>query len=231
MFCRKSQLTFLLFLVAFTPVYAQTPKAKSFSATSQELLGLWSGEGEVIEFRNDGKIRYAGELYMYELSQGHLLIETPAVKVNFAYSIKNGNLVLTTEGQRSVYTKMTSGAQSQTKMDRNPADLVGQWCYMKSSTGSYTGRCITLRADGTYLFQEERSRSVQTESVAGGTASQGADSGTWYVHGDRIYYQSTTEGPGSFKLERRNHPINKNDPMIVLDDEPFVTTVSRPPWK
>jgi len=231
MYCKKSQRIVLILLFASIAVCAQTPKLKSFSATSHELLGLWSGEGEVIEFRSDGKVRYAGELYPYELSQGHLLIETPSGKVTFAYAIVDSKLVLTAQGQRSVYTKMTSGAQSETKKDRHPADLVGQWCYMKSTTGSYTGRCITLRADGTYLYQEESSRSVQTDQLAGGTASQGSDSGTWYLHGDRIYYQSTTEGAGSFKLERRNHPINKNDPMIVLDDEPFVTTMSRPPWK
>jgi hypothetical protein len=102
---------------------------------------------------------------------------------------------------------------------------------MKSSTGSYSGRCITLRADGTYVYVEEGSRSVQTEEMAGGTASQGTDSGTWYVEGNRLYYQSATEGSGSYRLERRNHPVNTNDPMIVLDEEPFVTTVRRAPWK
>jgi hypothetical protein len=78
---------------------------------------------------------------------------------------------------------------------------------------------------------EEGSRSVQAEEVVGGTASQASDSGTWYVEGDRLYYQSASQSSGFYRLERRNHPQNTNDPMIVLDDEPFVTTTRRAPWK
>lgn len=235
MSCRllKRLMLALAFLVMQEAMAQSNENPKSFSATSNELIGLWSGEGEVIEFRSDGKCRYVGETYEYEISQGHLLIETSSGKIIFAYAIKSGRLILTAEGQQSVYTKMTSADQVKpVRRDaRNPADLVGQWCYLKSSTGSYSGRCITLRADGTYLYREENSRSVQSESVAGGTSTGNSDSGTWYVAGDRLYYESPTEGNGSYKLERRNHPVNAQDPMIVLDDEPFVTTVSRPPWR
>ena len=35
----------------------------------------------------------------------------------------------------------------------------------------------------------------------------------------------------SCKLEKRNHPKNVNDPMIVLDGDAFVTATQRPPWK
>lgn len=217
-------------LAAMVTAVGQT---KSFSRTSDELIGLWSGEGEMIEFRSDGKCRYADELYPYALSQGFLVIDTPGGSVTFAYVIKSGQLVLTANGQQSVYTKVTGARQVKPSYKdlRNPADLVGQWCYLKSSTGSYSGRCITLRADGTYLYVEEGSRSVQTEELTGGTSAQASDSGTWYVEGDRLYYTSAKEGSGSYRLERRNHPVNSQDPMIVLDDEPFVTTVRRAPWK
>jgi hypothetical protein len=220
----------VLLLLVFSGVQGQT---KSFSGTSDELIGLWSGEGEMIEFRSDGKCRYGEALYPYTLTQGFLVIETPGGPVTFSYAIKLGRLALTANGQQSFYTKVTGAAQVKPtfKDVRNPEDLVGQWCYMKSSTGSYSGRCITLRADGTYVYVEEGSRNVQTEEMAGGTASQGTDSGTWYVEGNRLYYQSATEGSGSYRLERRNHPVNTNDPMIVLDEEPFVTTVRRAPWK
>jgi hypothetical protein len=227
---RNGTLILLVLLLVVSGVHGQT---KSFSGTSKELIGLWSGEGEMIEFRSDGKCRYGDALYPYTLTQGFLVIETPGGSVTFSCTLKSGQLVLTANGQQSFYTKVTGAAQVKPvfKDLRNPEDLVGQWCYMKSSTGSYSGRCITLRADGTYLYVEEGSRSVQTEEVAGGTASQGTDSGTWYVEGNRLYYQSATEGSGSYRLERRNHPVNTNDPMIVLDDEPFVTTVRRAPWK
>lgn len=206
-------------LVLVLPADAQESNTKAFSATSNELIGLWSGEGEVIEFRSDGKCRYAGEIYPYELSQGHLLIEVSSNKVVFSYAIKAGRLILTAGGQQSTYTRMTTGAIASTQKDLIRADLVGKWCYFTSSTGAYTDRCITLGADGSYVYQQD----------GGGAASNGSHSGTWYVHGDRLYYQSTA-GNGSYKLERRNHPGN-NNPTIVLDDEPFVTTVGRPPWR
>jgi hypothetical protein len=224
----------ILVSLAFTESMAQSDNAKAFSSTSKELIGLWTGQGEVIEFRSDGKCRYDGEMYPYELSQGHLVIQTDFGRVVFAYAIESGQLLLTAGGVQSVYTRMTFGYAETPpqKNDRNPPDLVGQWCYIRNSTGSYTNRCITLKADGTYLYQQESSRSVQTEDLAGGTASSDSDSGTWYVSGDRLYYiSSALRGSGSYRLERRNHPVNKNDPMIVLDDEPFVTTTSRPPWR
>lgn len=220
----------ILLALSFGAAWAQS---KSFSGTSDELIGLWSGEGEMIEFRSDGKCRYAEALYPYTLSQGYLVIETPGGSVSFACTVKGGRLTLTANGQQSFYTKVIGVDQVKPtyKNVRNPDDLVGQWCYLRSSTGSYTGRCITLRADGTYLYSDESSRSVDNGEVAGGTASQASDTGTWYVSGERLYYQSATEGSGSYRLERRNHPVNTQDPMIVLDDEPFVTTTRRPPWK
>ncbi|MBL7848524.1 MAG: hypothetical protein JNL40_13730 [Cyclobacteriaceae bacterium] len=209
---------------------AQQP---SFSSTSKDLLGTWSGEGEVIEFRSSGICRYNEILIPYRISQGHVILQASTGDISFAYTVKAGRLVLAANGQQAVYQKISEVAPSSpvTKKERNPADLVGQWCYLKSSTGTFSGRCITLNADGTYRYTEERSMSVQTEEISGGTASQGSDSGTWYVQGDRLYYQSTTRGSGSYRLERRNHPKNVNDPMIVLDDEPFVTTTQRPPWR
>jgi hypothetical protein len=222
--CIRFSLTLLVFSLAVTVGWTQSGESRAFSATSTELIGLWAGEGEVIEFRSDGKCRYEGEIYDYELSLGHLLIRTAFGKVAFAYSIRQGKLILTADGVQSSYTRMTSADQVVPvhKDVRYPKDLIGRWCYLKSTTGAYSGRCITLNADGTYMYQEETSRSVETDELAGGSTSSSSDSGT---------YTSVDRGSGSFKLERRNHPVNKNDPMIVLDNEPFVTTERRPPWR
>lgn len=219
--------------VVLLSVSSAWSQSKSFSGTSDELIGLWSGDGEMIEFRSDGKCRYGDELYPYSLTQGYLVIELPGGSVSFAYTVKQERLVLTANGLQSSYTKVASPVQVKPSYrdQRNPQDLVGQWCYLKSSTGSYSGRCITLNADGTYVYVEEGSRSVQTGELAGGSSSQASDSGTWYVEGERLHYRSATEGTGSYRLERRNHPVNPQDPMIVLDEEPFVTTTRRAPWK
>lgn len=219
-------------ILIFTRSQAK-PASPSFSNTAKEILGTWSGEGEIIEFRPDGSCRYNDAQMMYKLSQGNVILETATGTVAFGYSVKANRLTLTANGQQAVYDRVSTPKPSApTKSQaRNPVDLVGQWCYMKSSTDTYSGRCITLNADGTYVYAEERSMSVQAETLAGGTSSQGSDSGTWYVQGDRLYYQSATRGNGSYRLERRNHPKNVNDPMIMLDDEPYVTTTRRPPWR
>lgn len=228
----------LLLMVCTGNVLAQSPSKssdteKAFSSTDWELIGLWSGEGEMIEFRSDGSCQYGGELYPYKLSQGHLIIEVPGGSVVFPYQLKEGQLLLTAQGHQSVYSRVPVHPETKHPATdkRNPPDLVGQWCYLKSSSGSFSGRCIILNADGTYRYTSEVSRSVQPQEMSAGTSSQESDSGTWYVEGDRLYYQSKTSGSGSYQLERRNHPVNVNDPMIVLDNEPFVTTTQRPPWR
>jgi len=109
--------------------------------------------------------------------------------------------------------------------------LVGKWCYMNNSLNSSTNRCITLNANGTHSYKSENSRTVNTAELYGGTASQGGDQGTWYVQGDRIYYNSQTQGQGSYRLEKRNHPKNSGDPMIVLDGEAYVTATLKAPWR
>jgi hypothetical protein len=71
--------------------------------------------------------------------------------------------------------------------------------------------------------------STNTNSFSGGTSSQNSDSGTWWVVGDRIHYNSQTQGQGSYQLIKRNHPKN-GDPMIVLDGTSYVTYYQKAPW-
>ncbi len=212
------------------------PVSPSYSNTASNLLGLWSGNGEMIEFRSDGKCVYLGNTFTYQISQGHIILTTGQGNATFAYSVNNSQLTLTANGQKVVYNKADGGASPGAYNNAFaagdiPMELVGQWCYMNMGTNSQSSRCVVLNADGTYTFSSESSRSVNTDAFSGGTASQDADRGTWYVQGDRIYYNSQTTGQGSYRLEKRNHPKNVNDPMIVIDGEPYVTTTSRPPWR
>jgi hypothetical protein len=202
-----------------------------FSATSQELIGLWSGGGEMIEFKADGSCVYRGSKFPYRVSQGHLIIETTNGNVIFEYAIEQKNLILTVNGQRSIYARPITVSGPTKKDGKVPLELVGQWCYMNTTNNAQSSRCITFRGDGTYTYSAEGSRNVNSPDVSGGTSSQDSDSGTWYLYGDRIYYQGRIAGSGSFLLEKRNHPKNIKDPMIVLDGEPFVSTTQRPPWR
>lgn len=202
----------------------------SLLALSDALIGLWSGDGELIEFRADGKCRYDGKLFTYRLSQGHIILEISTGNLVFEYTLSKETLMLTIDGQRSAFTRLTSASSvvATRKEDRNPTDLVGQWCYLTATSGTKSGRCMTLNADGTYLYTSERSHATD---MTNGSANPPPDSGTWFVNGDRLYYQSLIKGSGYYKLERRNHPGNTNEPMIVLNNEPFVAVGGQPPWR
>lgn len=190
----------------------------SLLTTSHALIGLWSGNGEMVEFRADGKCRYGGSVFTYKLSQGHIVMETPGGNQVFEYVVSMGKLALSADGERSVFTRVIplDDPDSRKKSERNPSDLVGQWCYVTTTTGEYSGRCITFYADATYRYAMESS-------------DQKIDSGTWYVEENRLYYQSKLRGAGFYQLERRDHPVRAKEPMIVLDNEPFVFVVNRLP--
>jgi hypothetical protein len=219
-----------------TQAAGSQPSDAAFSATDKKLMGLWSGNGEMIEFKADGNCVYMGNNIPYKISQGHIILATAQGNATIPYAIVGSVLNLTVNGQKMTYTKppgqgAVGNTPAATSGGNIPMELVGQWCYMNMTSNSQTSRCINLRADGTYTYSYEGSRSVNTETLSGGTASQSGDRGTWYVQGDRIYYNSQSAGQGSYRLEKRNHPKNVNDPMIVLDGEPFVTTTARSPWR
>jgi hypothetical protein len=205
--------------------------------SGNELIGVWSGNGETIEFKTDGNCIYLGNTFPYEISQGHVILTSGQGKAMFAYTIKGTQLVLTANGQQVVYNKGAAGnAVAQNNGTGNVAmELVGKWCYVNvtstNSGGSSADECITLNQDGTYVYYSERSMSVNTNAYSGGTNSQNGDRGTWYVQGDRIFYNSQSQGQGSYRLEKRNHPKNVGDPMIVLDGKAFVTATYRQPWR
>jgi hypothetical protein len=87
----------------------------------------------------------------------------------------------------------------------------------------------TLKGDGTYECYSESRISVNTSAVQAETRRRTVIGGTWWVQGDRIFYNSRTQGQGSHRLEKRNHP-NNNDPVIVLEGKTFVTSTFKNPW-
>lgn len=208
-----------------------TPKRSGITDT--RLLGLWSGHGETIDFRPDGQCVYLGNTLNYKLGDGYVTLISAQVNAMFSYAIQGATLTLSANGQNISYNKVTGTAASPpvSLTGAVPMELVGKWCFLNMTSNSQSSRCITLNADGTYSYVTESSRSVNTETLYGGTSSQGGDEGTWWVKDDRIYYNSKTRGEGSYRLEKRNHPKNTSDPMIVLDGEPYVTATLRPPWR
>ncbi len=212
---------------------SQSVKTKTEPTSNAKLLGLWSGNGESIEFTKEGKCNYLGQTYPYEQSNEHVTLQTAQGNVMMAYVVANNQLTLTVNGKQLVYSKGTQGAISVSK-GNVAQELVGKWCYVNvystSTGGSSSSSCFVLNGDGTYEYSGESSRSVNTSDLYGGTSSQSEDRGTWWVQGDRIHYNSQSRGPGSYQLQKQNHPKN-GDPMIVIDGQSYVTFYNKAPWR
>jgi len=209
--------------------------------TGNGLIGVWSGNGETMEFKPDGTCVYAGNVIPYRISQGHIILQGAQGEASIAYSVNGDQLTLMSKGQQMVYgrgagNKGAANTGGNANQGRTvPIELDGRWCYVNvtstNSGGVSADECITLNADGTYLYRSERSMSVNTNAYSGGTSSQSGDRGTWYVEGDRIFFSSQTQGQSSYQLQKRNHPKNTGDPMIVLDGRAYVTATYRQPWR
>lgn len=221
------------------PVVSAGAELKSYSNSSNDadLIGIWSGNGETIEFKSNGQCVYIGNTFSYQLSQGNIILATAQGSVIFAYSIKGDQLNLTANGKQISYQRGASGtpsASGNSSPGNVAQELIGKWCWINVNTtntgGSSSSECIVLNANGTYEYASERSMDVNTSSFYAGTSSQGSDQGTWWVQGDRIFYNSQTRGQGSYQLQKQNHP-KTGDPMIVLNGEPYVTFYQKQPWR
>ena len=216
---------------------ASNLEAENISTSDTSVLGVWSGNGETIEFKQDGKCLYNSNTFTYQTSKGQIILLTAQGNVAFAYNIKGNQLNLTVNGRPITYTR---GAGNNPTVAGNAnggnvaQELVGKWCWTNVNTtntgGSTSSECIVLNANGTYEYASERSMDANTNSFYAGTSSQGSDQGTWWVQGEKIYYNSQTRGQGSYQLQKQNHP-KTGDPMILLNGEPYVTFYQKQPWR
>jgi hypothetical protein len=216
----------------------QTQTVTAGAGIDKALLGAWSGNNETMEFKPDGTCIYAGHSIPFTASNGQIKLTSQQGTTVIPYTIKNGQLVINVNGQDYTYTRGTAQASNKPVSSGPksvPQELAGEWCVMNStntnSGGSFSSECLTLYPDGTYVYSTERSMSVNTPDLAGGTSSQGGDRGQWWTEGERFFFNSPTYGTGSYRLEKRNHPKNVNDPMIVLDGKAYVTTKLKAPWR
>lgn len=47
------------------------------SQTGNDVIGIWSGNGESVEFKSNGQCVYLGNTFQYQVSQGHVTLVTP----------------------------------------------------------------------------------------------------------------------------------------------------------
>jgi hypothetical protein len=238
-------LSILFLTLCFTSAVAQQGK----------IQGTWLnnsfGYQMALVLRADGTGEFDGEAIRYTtkenkfsmfiVADGQTLVYNYTLQGN-SLTMSGGDLDETVVFARSdastgapVQAPQPSAAPTSGGGKRVAQELVGKWCYVNvnstNSGGSSTEQCITLKADGTYEYDGETSRSVNTNAYAGGTNTQSSDRGTWTYDGTRVYYTSSAgAGSGSYVLEKRNHPKN-NDPMIVLDGTTYVTYYQKAPWR
>jgi hypothetical protein len=108
-------------------------------------------------------------------------------------------------------------------------ELVGKWCYVNliSNSDIITNSCITLNSDGTFEVVVDPGTLPRGTNLA---TLQTNDYGKWYVKNNRLYYNSNSNGQGSFQLQKTNHPRLENTPMIVLNGVAFAASSPRDPW-
>ena len=222
--------------------YNESPgqQAVGGSENPSDILGVWTSKGETIEFTSDGQCVYLGHSYPYKISEGQILLSTADGDALINYAIQEEKLSLTFNGTTVTYSRAMASEVGENQQIESPREgniapeLVGKWCFVDVSSynegASSTTECISLNADGTYEYFTESSRSVNTPDLYGGTSSQISDRGTWSFKDGLLYYNSQARGQGSLILEKKNHPKNVNDPMIVLNGRAFVTQTIKAPW-
>ncbi|MBI2920114.1 MAG: hypothetical protein HYY18_03395 [Planctomycetes bacterium] len=110
-------------------------------------------------------------------------------------------------------------------------ELIGEWAWITNFSannggGRQTLTTVRLNADGSFRYHAE---SVSTNPFGAAWGNEDI-TGTWTATADKITF-TTREGAATYSLEKRNHPKNVNDPMIVIDGKAYVTTTRREPWK
>ncbi|MBI2920113.1 MAG: lipocalin family protein [Planctomycetes bacterium] len=109
-------------------------------------------------------------------------------------------------------------------------ELAGTWIWITNfnanSGGRQTDTTLVLGADGSYRYSYN---SVNSNPFGAAWGSE-RDAGTWTATENSITFKSQDGRAVTQTLEKRNHPKNTGDPMIILDGKAFVTALRKDPW-
>jgi len=196
------------------------------------LQGIWDGQQGKLIFYPEGNLIYNGTSYQYSTSGNSINIVGNDGSTVFTYILTGNQLTLSQNANSASYTKTSA-----LKSDKVDPILVGKWCIVSSNYNSYSGggssieECITLNADGSYVYYYSASRSAYTadQSTYGGAANQNSDRGTWKTDGLTLVSVSQTTGKTSrYTLTKEN--AQNGDATIVVGGRRFVTAYNRPGW-
>lgn len=243
---------FIMALMIPGSLLAQIGKVQS---DGQAIIGTWVnsdyGYQMKLVFNNDGNCLVDGDAFNYSVTASTLTLSDGYGNTVYNYALSGGQLTLSggdlmqamtfgREGtpQTSAETVQTAGSATNLPGTIDPT-LVGKWYYYSSSSG-YSGggssseRILEINADGTYRYYYEGSVSGKSHDMYGEeemfaqSASQDNDSGSWRLQGNVLHTQSNVHGYQTFTLQKQNN--QNNEPMILIDGDPYVTYYKRAPW-
>lgn len=201
-------------------------------ANQSGLTGDWQGPQGVVRFDANGGVFFGGQNYHYAVNGATLILTAADGQVPLAFQL-NGDVMTLGSGSQSIRLTRLAGIPS-TGGARGGVlpELVGKWCYQANVNATNGGarsssQCFTLNANGTYQYFGES----DSYNPFGGSTSNSSDEGTWTATETTITANSRYKPPVTYRLEKRNHPKNVNDPMLVLDGQAFVTAYQKAPWR
>jgi len=218
------------------------------AGSANELIGTWRNQEETIVFTNR-TMTINGLEYNYSSDGSQINIQTAEGPQPISYTLNGNQLSMVLNGitysfQKSDANTPAANVSTQTASATNlpgtiDPSIVGKWYYYSSSSG-YSGggssseRILEINADGTYRYYYEGSVSGKTHDMYGEedmfaqSAIQDNDSGTWRLQGNMLHTQSNVHGYQTYTLQKQNN--QNNEPMIIIDGDPYVTYYKRAPW-
>jgi hypothetical protein len=201
-----------------------TPTA---AAAPAGIVGTWRNSQGYAKFNADGTGEIDGNPGRYEIQGNQLTMIGAQGRVTVSFTLDGERLSLGANGAAIVLEREKARAPGTAGVR---PELVGKWCWMTQTNvqqgARQSNRCLTLDANGTYLFEG------LTDSYGpnGGATGESRDTGTWEATDNTLTGRSRSGRVVTYRLEKRNHPKNTSDPMIVLDGQPFVTFYRKAPW-
>ena len=191
------------------------------------IVGSWRNAQGYAQFNADGTGTIDGENGRYEIRGDQLTMIGAQGRLTVAYAVRGDQLTLSTARGSMVLDRV----KPETGAGSVHLELVGKWCWMSQVYANNGGarqsnRCITLNGNGSY----EYAGLTDSYNPYGGATMQRNDTGMWTATETTLTTRSASGRVTTYQLEKRNHPKNVRDPMIVLNGEPFVTFYNKPPW-
>lgn len=200
--------------------------APAGARTTGSIVGSWRNATGSARFNADGTGVVDGTPGRYEVRGNQLTLTWAQGQATIPFEVRGDVLSLTVNGATATLNRVKEEAGAGSVH----MELVGKWCWISVTAAnqgaSQSSRCITLNGNGTYTYAGQS----DSYNPYGGASSQSADSGTWTATESTLTTLSRGGKTSTYRLEKRNHPKNVRDPMIVLDGQTFVTAYNKPPW-